>query len=105
MIEIFLSRSVRSMSERRRILMDRMTEIPNRIMLSEIHEVHVNTLSLVIIYLQQYRIADYDSHLVSGSAGFGGKNRACIEIGSRGFGSKGHRCKYLSSETCHEDFE
>ncbi|GAB1868521.1 DNA ligase [Camponotus japonicus] len=30
----------KSMSERRRILMDRMTEIPNRIMLSEIHEVH-----------------------------------------------------------------
>ncbi|XP_032688093.1 DNA ligase 3 isoform X2 [Odontomachus brunneus] len=28
------------MSERRRILKDRMTEIPNRIMLSEVHEVH-----------------------------------------------------------------
>lgn len=42
--------TVRSTLERRKILMDRMTEIPNRIMLSEVHEVHVNTLSLIVIY-------------------------------------------------------
>lgn len=38
--------SHRPMSERRRILRDRMTEIPNRIMLSEVHEVHVKNKKL-----------------------------------------------------------
>lgn len=86
------------MLERRRILKDRMTEIPNRIMLSEVHEVHVKRNILIVIYLQQYRIAGYDSYLVSGSACFGGKNHVCVEIGSRGFSPEGHRCKYQSLE-------
>lgn len=82
------------MLERRRILKDRMTEIPNRIMLSEVYEVHVRRETNCYLFLHNSRIADCDSHLISGSTGSGAKNRVCVEIRSRGFGPKGYRCKY-----------
>lgn len=40
-------RVCRSMMERRRILSESMTEIPNRIMLSEVKEVHVRVITLI----------------------------------------------------------
>jgi len=49
------------MLERRRILKDRMTEIPNRIMLSDVHQVHVKRERLIATAARpRLRIVNYD---------------------------------------------
>jgi len=80
------------MLERRRILEDRMTEIPNRIMLSDVHEVHVKRK--IYCNCNDIICRELRDFFISGSARSGGENRLCIEAEIGGSGLEGHRCAY-----------